>query len=131
MEIPVDFKLEGLKVEKVTMTIGLCCNADGSEKLKPIVFAHARRTRCFGKFNPLTIFYYYNNQMTMYIFQDWLTKLNFHFSLFHRKILLLVDNFLGLNLLIKFLQGLSNVKIEYFAPNMTSHIERLDAGIIQ
>ena len=68
--------------------------------------------------------------MTMCIFQDWLTKLNSHFSLLHPKMLLLMDNFSGHNLSIEFLPGLSNVKIEYFAHNMTSHIQPLDAGII-
>ena len=37
--VPVDYNLEGLKQEKMRMTIGLCCNSDGSEKLKPGIFA--------------------------------------------------------------------------------------------
>ena len=35
--VQVGYKLEGLKEEKVRMTIGLCSNADGSEKLKQII----------------------------------------------------------------------------------------------
>ena len=50
-----------------------------------------------------------------------------------RKVLLLMDNFLGHELGVQLVggkQGLSNVRIEWLPPNTTSHWQPLDQGII-
>ncbi|POW17711.1 hypothetical protein PSTT_00319 [Puccinia striiformis] len=39
----------GLKGSKVRLTYHLCCNADGSDKLEPLVIGHAKKPRSFGK----------------------------------------------------------------------------------
>ena len=77
--VPVDYNLEGLKQEKIRMTIVLYCNSDGSEKLKPVIIAHLKRPRRFGKFKTQTISLYFSNQkawMNMFIFPDWLKQLH-------------------------------------------------------
>ncbi len=115
------------------MTIGLCCNADGSEKLKPLIISHSKKPRCFGRFDPQTMCYYYHNTkawMTMFIWEDWLKKINSYFLLRNRKILLLIDNCPGHNMSQELINQLTNVKVVMFAPNMTSNIQPLDAGII-
>ncbi|PLW51423.1 hypothetical protein PCASD_00281 [Puccinia coronata f. sp. avenae] len=39
----------GLKGAKVQLTYHFCCNADGSDKLEPLVIGNAQKPRCFGK----------------------------------------------------------------------------------
>ena len=54
-------------------------NADGTDKLKPIIINKSKRPRSFGNFNPQTICsYYYNLKawMNMVIFKDWVLNLN-------------------------------------------------------
>ena len=41
--------VSGQKRSKERITIGLCSNASGTHKLKPIVIAKAKKPRCFGK----------------------------------------------------------------------------------
>ena len=41
-------RVAGVKKQMDRITIMLCCNATGEEKLKPILVAKAKRPRCFG-----------------------------------------------------------------------------------
>ena len=55
--------VKGTKKSKDHITIGLCSNAYGSEKLKPIVVAKAARPRCFPKkFNVQCLVHYIQNK---------------------------------------------------------------------
>ena len=48
--------INGIKQSKERLTVALCVNADGSDKLKPIVINKSKAPRCFGKtFNPSSI----------------------------------------------------------------------------
>jgi hypothetical protein len=42
-------QMAGVKGDKVRISIGLCANQDGSEKLPPLIIGRARRPRAFGK----------------------------------------------------------------------------------
>ena len=45
----------GEKVSKERVSIGCCCNATGTDNVKPMAIGKAKRPRCFGKenqFNP-------------------------------------------------------------------------------
>lgn len=122
----------GIKSSKTRLTFALACNALGDEKLEPLIIGKARKPRCFnGKEGSEHGFLYYNNDtawMKHHIFQDWLEGFNLKCASNQRYILLLLDNFSG-HLLPP--TPLSNIKVEFFEPNMTSHIQPLDAGIIR
>ena len=71
---------------------------------------------------------YYNNTkawMTSIIFEDWVRKLDT--SMKGRQVLLLLDNATS----HKVPDGLKNVKIKFFQPNLTAHLRPMDAGIIR
>jgi hypothetical protein len=77
----------GRKQFKDRITVALRCNADGSEKIKPLIISKFKRPRCFGNFLPRCfgnflpnkICYYYNNQkawMTIKVFEEWILQFN-------------------------------------------------------
>jgi Tc5 transposase DNA-binding domain/DDE superfamily endonuclease len=43
--------MKGRKPEKERITVMLCCNADGTDKRKPIVIGKSKSPRCFKNFN--------------------------------------------------------------------------------
>jgi hypothetical protein len=104
---------------------------DGSEQLDALIISRTWKPRCFkGKLGKDYGFVYHANQkawMTAAIFNGWLMEWDKRLSREHRKILLLVDNFSG----HARPPILNNILVEYFAPNMTSHIQPLDQGIIR
>jgi hypothetical protein len=76
-------KLFKVKIPPTTMSgilsVAIISNADGSEKIKPIVIGKFAKPRSFGKWNPNSIVsYYYNSTawMTMEIFEKWLKDFN-------------------------------------------------------
>lgn len=87
--------IAGSKKSKERITIGLCCNATGTEALKPMVIGQRKTPRCFKNFQPsLLVDYYYSSKgwMNTAIFQEFLQKLNRRMALQKRKIALIVDN---------------------------------------
>ncbi|KIK74168.1 hypothetical protein PAXRUDRAFT_176504, partial [Paxillus rubicundulus Ve08.2h10] len=52
-------QMSGQKKEKFCITIGLACNADGSEKLEPFFISRAKKPRCFKKITPEQQGFYY------------------------------------------------------------------------
>jgi DDE superfamily endonuclease len=44
--------MSGKKKEKFCITVGIACNADGSEKLEPFFIGRARKPCCFKKQTP-------------------------------------------------------------------------------
>jgi hypothetical protein len=66
--------VKGKKKDKERITLGLCVNADGSDKLPPVMIAKSKRPRCFGKtFDPNLILQYYSNTKAYTIL--WLSTL--------------------------------------------------------
>ncbi|POW13403.1 hypothetical protein PSTT_03841 [Puccinia striiformis] len=124
----------GLKGSKIRLTYHLCCNADGSDKLEPLVIGNAKKPRCFGK--KLASYWgydYHHNKtawMTATIMAPWLQKLDNRFRREKRHVLLLLDNF---SAHIKGMDGLclTNLKVEFLPPNLTSVLQPCDAGIIR
>ena len=61
-------------MDKFRITIGLACNANGSEKLPPLYIGRAKKPRCFGRQSPEQQgFYYRSNKkawMTAVLFED-------------------------------------------------------------
>ncbi|CAG7820999.1 unnamed protein product [Allacma fusca] len=112
---------------KDRLTVLLCCNKDGAEKLKPLVIGKYANPRCFAKLKSresLPVYYYANKKawMVTTIFSEWLRKINKQVQ--KRKILLLLDNCSSHPKDIR----LSNVELLFLPPNATSVIQPLDQG---
>jgi hypothetical protein len=123
-------KVTGAKKNKDRITVSLCSNADGSEKLKPLVIGKSLNPRCFKNFNHnLYVDYKANKKswMTSVVFAEWLKVFNARMRRKKQKVLLLLDN--APSHIIP--TGLPHVKIHFLPPNTTSHLRPLDAGIIQ
>ncbi|KAL5521948.1 PDC2 [Sanghuangporus sanghuang] len=124
-------QMSGKKTNKFRMTIGLACNADGSEKLAPFYIGKSRMPRCFKKVNPaLRGFYYRANKtawMTADLFEEWLKNLDQRMRHEERKVILLLDNFSGHTVTYQ----PRNVQVEFFEPNMTLFVQPMDAGAIR
>lgn len=141
--------MSGKKQEKFRITLNVCCNADGSEK-RPLMFiGYSKNPRCFKKRGPKERgFYYRNNKkawMTAALFEEytftslqlplsadcqrrWVEEFDDDMRRQNRHILLIMDNFSG-HRAISYKP--TNIRIEFFAANMTSHIQPCDAGIIR
>ncbi len=78
-----------------------CRNAEGTEKLKPLVIGKSAKPRCFSGVNMknLPVEYKSNKKswMTNQIFREWLLNLNTKFERKKRRIILFMDNFSGHN----------------------------------
>lgn len=75
-------QMSGKKSDKFRITLGLACNADGSEKLPPIYIGKSAKPQCFKGKTPQQLgFDYHNNAkawMTVEIFTKWVCFLLFH-----------------------------------------------------
>ncbi|THU93740.1 DDE-domain-containing protein [Dendrothele bispora CBS 962.96] len=130
-----DKKRPGVKGNKVRLTYAFTSNADGSEKLKPLVIGKAFKPRAFGKKTGDQLGFQYRNNakawMTTAIYQEWLMAWDRELRLKGRRILLLQDNFAGHVVPHGEGRELTNIRVENFAPNLTAHVQPKDAGIIR
>ena len=127
----------GWKENKKRLTLGMICNADGTDKWQDIlIIGHARRPYCFSKhqkrleasdhgFN----MYHHNSNawMTKSIFYFFLRRFDRSMKAQNRKVLLLLDNFSGHA--VDYVP--TNVELLFLPPNTTSHLQPLDGGIIR
>ena len=123
-------KTKGTKKLKERLTVALACNADGSDKLRPLVIGHAKKPRCFKNFNhKLYVDYDYNAKAWMMsaLFSQWLKDVDKQMKRKKRQILLIKDN-APTNIIP---DNLRHIKIHFLPPTTTSHLQPLDAGIIQ
>lgn len=67
-------QMSGKKQDRFRITLGFACNADGSEKLEPIIIGRSKMPRCFQKQKPEQRgFYYRSNKkawMTGELFEE-------------------------------------------------------------
>ncbi|OAD76749.1 hypothetical protein PHYBLDRAFT_109106, partial [Phycomyces blakesleeanus NRRL 1555(-)] len=130
-------KFSGWKENKKRLTVGLLCNANGTDKWSDILMiGHARRPNCFNKNNKKQeavdhgfSMYYYNSNvwMTQSIFHVFLCHYDHSMKAQNRKVLLILDNFSGH--IVDYAP--TNVELLFLPPNTTSHLQPLDGGIIQ
>ena len=122
----------GRKKSKERITIMLTCNADGTEKLKPLLIHKYKNPRAIGKISKdtLKVKYYWNIKAWMQtsIFNDYLKDLNNEMMKQNRNILLLLDN--APTHSISESINLTNVRVHFLPPNTTAFLQPCDAGII-
>jgi hypothetical protein len=125
----VDKRNSGVKGKKVRLTYCFTSNADGSKQ--PLVIRKAKKPRAFGNKTGFQLsFDYHNNAkawMTSSLYQEWLVNWDQKLQADGQKILLLQDNFSGHIVP----DGLQNIRVENFEPNITAHVQPNDQGIIQ
>ena len=122
-------KTKGAKKPKDRISVMLCSNADGSDKLKPLIIGKAQNPRCFKNFSPdLYCDYYANKKACMVngILQEFLKSFDRRMARENRKVLLLMDN--APSHIIP--EKLTHVRCEFLPPTTTSHLQPMDAGII-
>lgn len=124
-------KCHGGKFNKERVTVATMCNMTGHHKLPLVVIGRSRSPRCFGRNSTLPVKYMYNGKvwMTTDFFSRMLVEWEKDFSAEGRNILLFVDNCPSHVVLPETV--LQSIRIEYLPPNYTSHLQRLDSGIIK
>lgn len=122
----------GVKQSRTRLTLCLAVNATGSERLPSLFIGKFFKPRFFNKktAGEHGFQYFFNKSawMTGEIFAAWLHSWNSELRIKKRTVLLLLDNFSGHKIRSS---SLSNIKIEFFAPNLTAHVQPCDAGIIR
>lgn len=122
--------VKGKRKDKERITILLCTNATGTDKLKPLVIGKSANPRCLKNVRRenLGVKYEANKKawMTSDIFGRWIRSLNSTNRLKRRKILVLVDN--ATSHVVN--EELEHVKVHFLPPNTTPYLQPCDAGII-
>jgi len=113
---------------KIRISVLICANMDGSEKLNPLVIGRSKNPRAFRGKKSLPVKYRFNSTswMTGDIFEEFAQTLNKNMVKNSRKVLLFVDNCPSHQMII-----LSNVKIVFLPKNTTSRLQPLDQGVIK
>ena len=126
-----DKKCSGVKGQKVRLTYVFTSNTDVSEKLPPIIISKAKRPQVFQRRSGKQLnFYYWNNAkawMTLVLYQEWIQEWDSELQVKNHKILLLQENFSSHIVP----DGLQNICVKNFEPNLTAHVQPMDQGIIQ
>ena len=121
-------KRNGKKGEKDRITVAFCCNMAGTEKMDIVVIGKSKEPRAFRHANVGSMpFTYYNNATAWQnrsTFGDWLRQ--FDLKMHGRRVLLLLDNASCHVVTHK----CYNVVVQFLPPNMTAHVQPLDAGLL-
>lgn len=127
----------GWKEIKKRLTVGLLCNADGTDRwADTLIIGHAKRPNCFNihkkKQNAAAHGFtlYFSNKtawMTKSTFHTFLRRFDNSMKYKNRKVLLLLDNFSGHVVDCE----PTNVELLFLSPNTTSRLQPLDGGIIR
>ncbi|VDB94717.1 unnamed protein product [Peniophora sp. CBMAI 1063] len=124
-------QLSGVKGSKSRLTYAVTMNADDSERLPPFIIGKAAKPRAFQKKTGKQLGFLYRNNakawMTMSLYQEWIHDWDVELRKENRSILLLQDNFSG----HVAPEGLTNITVANFTPNLTAHVQPADAGIIR
>ena len=116
-----------LHQSKDHMSLLLCTNMNGSEKLNPVQIGKTARPTVLKKhgvtFKDLGVEYFWNQKgwMTGPVFDLWLTDWNNNLTKQNNHILLLIDNAPG-HVIGKY----SNIRIQFLPPNTTSKLQPPD-----
>ena len=120
----------GGKTSKDRISLLVCANMTGSEKLPLLVIGKFARPRCFKNVRTLPVQYECNHKAWIVsdIFSSWPVKLDKKFQREHRRVAMVVDNCPAHpNIQVT----LKTVKLVSLPPNTTSKLQPCDQGIIQ
>ena len=106
--------------QKVAVLLG--CNANGTEKLPPLVIGKYNKTHCFRniKKHPTKYTVNSNSWMTSATFEECLLQLDCQIGAKNRKILLFIDKCAAHP---RDTPALKNIKVIFLPPNCTSHLQ--------
>lgn len=126
--------MEGRKKAKVRMTLLVCANATGTQKMPLMFIGQARRPRAFGRKTGQEhgFDYAFNKKawMNTGLFFQWLQRFNEYIGrTTGRRALLLIDN-CSAHGTVDSIPSLTNVTVDFLPPNTTSKLQPMDAGII-
>ncbi|XP_045215110.1 tigger transposable element-derived protein 4-like [Mercenaria mercenaria] len=112
-------KCVGGKRSKERITVLVCANMTGEDKVALFVIGKSKNPRCFKNVKTLPCKYDFNTKAFMAgdIFSDWLLELDKQFQIQKRKIAMVVDNCPAHPNVVK---GLRNIELVFLAPNTTS-----------
>ena len=122
-------KKSGTKQSKKRVSVVLCTNFDGSDKVPLMVIGKSSNPRCFKNFNVNSYVDYRSNKkawVTANIFNDWLELFDQRMRSQKKQAILILDNAPGHAKLIE----TTNTRLSFLPSNMTSWIQPLDAGVI-
>ena len=122
--------VKGCKRSKDRITVALCVNSTGTHRLRPFVIGKARNPRCFRGFKADQYVDYFSNAkawMTAVEFKDFLEAFDRWAKKNKRNLALIVDNAPS----HKEISTLTNIRLFFLPPNVTSVLQPLDAGIIR
>lgn len=122
-------KCTGGKYSKQRITLLIGANMDGSEKLPLFMIGKSANPRCFKNIKNKPVKYTSNNKawMTSDIFEKWLLDLDKKMYKENRTIVLFIDNCTA----HKSIPLMSNIKVIFLPPNMTSVLQPMDQGVIK
>ncbi|TFK91129.1 DDE-domain-containing protein [Polyporus arcularius HHB13444] len=121
----------GVKGKKTRLTYAFTVNADGSDKLPPLVIGRWKKPRTFGNHSAAQLGFLYRNNakawMTTILYQEWILNLDRDMVAKGRNILLLQDNFSA----HVPPEELRAIRVKNFKANLTAHVQPDDQGIIR
>ncbi|XP_060077937.1 tigger transposable element-derived protein 4-like [Ylistrum balloti] len=124
-----DVKCHGGKLSKDKLTVMVCSNMSGTDKLPLLVIGKSKNPRCFKNIKHIPVQYESNKTawVTSDLFTTWVNQLDRKMSTKKRNIMLIVDNCPAHPQLM----GLKSVKLVFLPPNTTSHTQPMDQGVIR
>ncbi|XP_026806961.1 tigger transposable element-derived protein 4-like [Rhopalosiphum maidis] len=117
------------KRSKERVTVLLCTNMSGTEKVKPLLIGKCIKPRCFKGVKSLPVDYESNPKswMTALLWNKWLKQFDEKLFMENRKIILLIDNCTA----HVTVPNLKAITIKFLPMDRTSKFQPLDHGIIQ
>ena len=115
-------EIKGVKQCKERITVVLCCNSNGTDKLKPLVIGKYEKPLCFKGFDKNRFVQYFHNKnawVTKTIFVEFLENFDKEMMKKNRNIILLMDNCSAHMMDI----ALKRIKIIYFPANAKSILQ--------
>ncbi|XP_060579865.1 tigger transposable element-derived protein 4-like [Ruditapes philippinarum] len=124
-----DVQCHGGKMSKDRLTVMVCANMTGSEKVPLFVTGKSKNPCCFKNLKTMPIEYDANKKacVTSEIFTNWVKKFDRRILAQSRRVLLIVDNCPA----HPEIAGLRSVKLVFLPPNTTSLTQPMDQGVIK
>jgi hypothetical protein len=124
----------GLKKEKARVSLALCANATGNDRLDVWIIGKAKTPRALKNINVATMGgqWRWNKKawMNTTVMVEWLQAFYLHIGSI-RQVLLTMDNFPAHCTALELAPPPTNIRVCWLPANLTSRFQPLDQGIIQ